>query len=74
MAYLLILPIVLVVNAVRIASIFLYAEWTLAHGGASVATSNTIEAFHHNAGLVLDPPLHNDPSFALSLGTTTELR
>ena len=51
--YLLTPAIVLVVNAVRIASIFLYAEWTLAHGGASVATSNTIEAFHHNAGLVL---------------------
>ena len=51
-AYLLVPAIVLVVNAVRIASIFLYAEWKLAHGGASADTSNAVDAFHSNAGLV----------------------
>ncbi len=52
-AYLLAAAVVLVVNAARIASIFLYAEWTLAHEGDTSARWSTIDAFHSNAGLVL---------------------
>ena len=51
--YILTLPIVLILNAVRIASIFIYAEWTQTHKGDSIAISITTDIFHSNAGLVL---------------------
>jgi hypothetical protein len=49
----LLLGLVVVINAVRIASIFVFAEWKLAHAGDSADTWDAVDAFHSSAGLFL---------------------
>jgi len=51
--YLLVIPIMLGVNAVRIASIFLYMDWAQAHKDAALSIQITKDTFHFYAGLVL---------------------
>jgi len=49
-AFLLTVPFALFVNSLRIASLFLYAEWNVWRYGHSTAVWATVEAFHSNIG------------------------
>ena len=51
--YLLTIPFVLTLNAMRIAALFLYAEWNVWRYNRNTATWATIEAFHSNIGWVM---------------------
>ena len=51
--YLLTIPFVLTLNAMRIAGLFLYAEWYLWRYNRSDAMWATVEAFHSNIGWVM---------------------
>ncbi len=52
-AFVLTIPFVLVMNAMRIAGLFLYAEWNVWRHGRTQAVWATIEAFHSNVGWVV---------------------
>lgn len=52
-AFLLTVPFILGVNALRIAGLFLYAVWIVREHGRTQAVWATIEAFHSNIGWVL---------------------
>lgn len=51
--YILTVPFVLVVNAMRIAGLFLYAEWYVWRYNRSDAMRATVAAFHSNIGWVI---------------------
>lgn len=51
--YLLTVPFVLAVNALRIAGLFIYAVWNVREYGRTQAIWATIEAFHSNIGWVI---------------------
>ena len=53
LVYPLLMGLVTVINAVRIASIFFYGHWLTEHAHDSVNVSDMVDAFHSNAGLFI---------------------